>query len=102
MKNTASLRRAVVAGAFVAAAALMACSALLQPEFLDTHAEQLGAIDAAGAPAVISAVAFALAQLPFLIAMLGAAHLLRPGTPVLSTLVGAFGVLGGFGHAVFG
>lgn len=102
MKNTPSFRRSAVAASMVAAAVLMLCSVVLQPEFPATHSDRLAAIDAAGASAAVSAVTFTLAQLPFLIAMLGAAHLLRRRTPVLSALTAVFGLLGGFGHTVYG
>ena len=102
MKNTPSFRSGAVAASMVAAAVLMLCSVILQPEFPDTHRDRLAAIDMASTSAQVSALTFTLAQLPFLIAMLGAAHLLRRRAPVLSALTAVFGLLGGFGHAVFG
>lgn len=102
MKNIPSFRRGAVAASMVATAVLMLCSVVLQPDFPDTHRDRLAAIDAAGTSAAVSAITFTLAQLPFLIAMLGAAHLLRRRTPVLSALTALFGLLGGFGHTVFG
>jgi hypothetical protein len=43
-----------------------------------------------------------VAQLPFIIAMLGISHLVGGRAPVLSIIGGTIAVIGGFGHAVLG
>lgn len=102
MNKPARFHRSITAISFVAAAALMVVSVLLQPEFPDSATERLAAIDAGGASSVISALTFTSAQLPFIVAMLGAAQLLRTRSPIMSILTGSFGLIGGFGHAIFG
>ena len=81
---------------------LSVASVLLQPEFTADPAERLAAIDAAGASATVSALLFALSQLPFLVAVVGIALLAHRGAPRTAWTGGVLGVLGGFGHAVFG
>jgi hypothetical protein len=51
---------------------------------------------------VVSLLAFALSQLPFMIAAVAIALLARPRAPRLSVVGGSLAVVGGFGHAVFG
>lgn len=102
MKNPTSFRRTIAAMCLLATALLSVLSVVLAPEFVSGGREQLDAIDDAGATATISLFAFVLAQLPFLGAVLGVAHLLRERAPVLSSLGAALGVVGGFGHAVYG
>lgn len=100
--TTASYRRIVTAGALVATALLTALSVALQPDFGDTTDQRLALLDAAGDSALISAAAFVLAQLPFLVAVLGLGHLLRDRAPRLANVAPTVAFLGGFGHAVFG
>lgn len=102
MKNTATFRRTSGAAALLAAAGLMLVSTLLAPEFPSGFEDRLAAIDDGGSRSVVSAVAFVLAQLPFLIGVLAIGHLLRERAPVLSNLGTTVAVLGGFGHCVFG
>jgi hypothetical protein len=94
--------RLVAATSLVATALLSVVSVLLQPEFTADPAERLAAIDAAGTPGTVSLLAFVLAQLPFLVAVVAVALLARAGAPRLSAAGGALAVIGGFGHAVFG
>lgn len=101
MKNTATFRRSVAAGSLALTAALSAVSLLTAPEFLADPAEQLAAYADAGGRAWVSGMAFALAQLPFVAAVLGIGHLLRAGAPRLSNLGVTLAVAGAFGHAVF-
>lgn len=98
----AGFRRDVAAASFVVTALLSLLSVALQPDFPSDHAARLAALDAAGARGAISAVAFLLAQLPFLVAVLGLGHLLRRHAPRLSTTGVGLGALGAFGHTVFG
>lgn len=102
LSDTATFRRTATATGLVVAAVASAASVVLQPAFQDGYAARLAAIHDAGASAALSAALFAFAQLPMLAAVLGIAHLLRRGAPVLSNLGGLLGVLGTFGHAVFG
>ncbi len=98
----ASFRRDIAATALVVSALLGLLSVALQPDFPADHARRLAALDAAGAGAAVSAVAFLLQQLPFAVAVLGLGHLLRQRAPRLSTTGVVLGVLGAFGHTVFG
>lgn len=101
MRSPATFRRNAAATGLVLTAVLSLVSVVLQPEFPPGFTDRLAAIDAAGGRGVVSAMAFALAQLPFIAAVLGVAHLLRERAPVLSGLAATLGVLGAFGHAVF-
>lgn len=102
MSTSPLVPRTLVATSLVATALLSATSVLLQPEFPADRADQLTAIADAGTTATVSAIAFTLAQLPFLVAFVGVAALTRDRRPVLSAVGGVLAVLGGFGHAVFG
>ena len=81
------------------ASVLMLISILLQPS-VDEPAGSLAAMSDAGVRATVSVLAFAYAQVPFLVSMLGLAQLIGDRAPILSNLVATFGVLGAFGHAV--
>lgn len=94
--------RRVVAGCLVTTAVLSAVSNATAPEFPAEHADQLAAFAEAGGRAWLSAMAFVLAQLPFVLAMLGLGLLLRPRAPRLAAVAMVLTVLGGFGHAVYG
>lgn len=102
MKDTATFRRTAVVASLVAAVITSAAWTLTLPPFPSGYAERLAAIDEAGASATVSAVFFAVSQLFMLGAVLGIAHLIRRGTPVLSNLGGAVAVIGTLGHALFG
>lgn len=102
LSSTAAFRRTAAAAGLVLAAVTATASNALQPPFPAGYAARLAAIHDAGATAATSAALFTAGQLPMLAAVLGIAHLLRRGTPVLSNLGGLLGVLGAFGHAVFG
>lgn len=102
MKNTATFRRASAAIGLIATSLLMIVSTVLAPEFPAGFADRLAAINEGGSQAAISAFAFALAQLPFIVGMLGVGHLLRDRAPRLSNVGTALAVIGGFGHAVHG
>ena len=102
MHDSATNRRNLAAGSLLAAAALSAVSVVLQPAFDSGYAERLATIEDAGGTAIVSAVAFVVAQLPMMAAMLAIAHLLRERAPRLSAAGATLGVLGAFGHAVIG
>jgi len=102
MKNPATFRRSSAAIGLVATAVLAAVSTVLAPPFPGDFEELLAEIEAAGSSAAISAMAFTLAQLPFIAGVLGIGHLIRDRSPVLSNLGTALAVIGAFGHSVFG
>jgi hypothetical protein len=94
--------RLLAATSLVAAALLSAVSVALQPEFAADPAARLAAIAAAGTSATVSLLAFAVSQLPFLVAVVAIARLAHAGAPRLAATGGALATVGGFGHAVFG
>lgn len=102
MTNTAIFRRDVAAVCLVTTALLSAVSVALAPEFPSGPAERLAAIEAAGTSGAVSALAFTLSQLPFFGAVLAIGHLLRHRSPILGIVGTALGVVGAFGHGVFG
>lgn len=102
MTNPAIFQRTAVGASLIASGLLMFISTILAPAFPGDFVDRLAAIDAAGASGSVSAFTFALAQLPFIVGVLGFAHLVRDRSPLLSTLGGSLAVIGGFGHAVFG
>ena len=95
MNDSARTRRDLAAAALVLTSLLGLVSVALQPDFPAGHAARLAAIDHAGTTAVVSAVAFLLQQLPFIVAMLGLGHLLRSSAPRLSTTGVLLGCVGG-------
>ncbi len=102
MKDTASFRRATAAGGLVATAMLMVVSVIFQPEFPAGAAERLEAIADGGTGAAVSAVAFTLAQLPLIAALLAIGRLAHERSPRLSAIGATLGVVGAFGHSVYG
>ena len=94
--------RILAAASLVATAVLSAVSVLLQPEFAADPAARLAGIAAAGTPATVSMMTFALSQLPFLVAVVAIGLLVRPRAPRLAWTGGVLACLGGFGHTVFG
>lgn len=100
MRNTATVRRTAAAVALVATALLSLVSNVLAPPFPGDVVEQLAEIDKAGTSASISVLTFALAQLPFMVGVLGIGHLLRSRAPVLANIGTTLAVIGGFGHSV--
>lgn len=93
--------RLLAAASLLLTAVLSLVSVLLQPEFASDPVELLAGIDAAGGTAVASALAFGLAQLPFLVTVVAVAALAHHGSPRAAWAGGVLAVLGGFGHAVF-
>jgi hypothetical protein len=93
-------RRAAAQASLVATPLLIVASTVTQPDFGATD-DRLAAV--ADAPlAGISATTFVVAQLPLLIVFLALGLLLVSRAPRLSAWGTALGVLGCFGHAVFG
>jgi hypothetical protein len=102
LSDGARLRRDLAAAALITTSLLALLSVALQPDFPTGHAARLAALDAAGPRGAVSAVAFLLQQLPFIVAVLGLGHLLRRQAPRLSSAGVLLGCLGAFGHTVFG
>lgn len=94
--------RNLVAVCLVVTALLSVLSILLAPEFSSDAEEFLQAVAEGGAAARISAFAFALSQLPFLVGIAGVAAWLYSASPTFATIGGTLAILGGFGHSVFG
>ena len=95
-------RRDLATLGLVASALLMGASTILMPPWSGDGAERLTAIHDAGTAATVSALTFTLAQLPFLVGVLGVGHLLRVRSPRLAASGAALAVVGCFGHAVAG
>lgn len=96
----AGFRRAVAVIALVGAPLLAAVSELLQPDLGAGSTERLAAMQ--GVRPAVSAVAFLLSQLPTLIAVLAIGTLIRVPARRLSAWGTSLGVVGAFGHTVFG
>lgn len=94
-------RRLAAQLALVGGPALVIVSTATQPELSGSAAQRLQAI--ADAPlAGLSAAAFVVSQVPFLVAVLAIGLLLVPSAPRLSAWGTGFGVLGCVGHFVYG
>jgi hypothetical protein len=100
MNDGATFRRTIAAAALVATPLLSAISVVLQPDLGSDSAGRLAALS--GALPAVSAVAFLLAQLPAMVAFLALGHVLRDSARRLSLWGVCLGVLGAFGHTVFG
>ncbi len=94
--------RILAAACLVLTALLSIVSVLTQPEFTADPAARLGDLHAGGTSATVSAVTFALSQLPFLVAVVAMAAIAHARAPRTAWTGGVLGVLGGFGHSVFG
>jgi hypothetical protein len=100
LPDTPSRRLAAVLSLF-AAPVLGLLFSVLSPPFPDDPAERLAGFSDGPLPAV-SAVAFLLMQLPMLVVFLALGRLLLPAAPRLSAWGTALGIVGCFGHIVFG
>src|SRR5690606_12013678 len=89
--------RALAATCMVGTALLSVLGVLLEPGFPDTAVERLAAIEEGGTGAAVGAMAFTLAQLPFLVAVVAIAAMSAPQAPRLSWAGGVLAVIGGFG-----
>lgn len=94
--------RILAATCLVLTALLSIVSVLTQPDFATDPVQRLAHIDAAGTSAAIAALTFTLSQLPFLVAVVAMAALSHARAPRTAWTGGVLGVLGGFGHSVFG
>lgn len=101
MDPSAFHRRLAVTG-LVGSALLLSASVVVQPDLNGAGAAVLARIDAQGATAAFSAAGFALAQLPYIAAVLGIAHLLRARAAALGGWGAVVSVVGASGHAVSG
>jgi len=100
LPDTPSRRLAAVLSLTIAPVLALLFTAL-SPPFPDDPAERLAGFADGPLPAV-SAVAFLVMQLPMLVAFLAVGRLLLPAAPRLSAWGTALGVVGCFGHVVFG
>lgn len=80
---------------------LAGVSVIFQPDLGGSPREQLAALGDSPL-AALSAAAFLVSQLPIMVAVLAIGRLLLPRAPRLSAWGTALGVLGCFGHTVFG
>ncbi len=101
MTRIARLQRGTAVAALVAAIVLLAAFVVLTPD-LDGADGPLAAIAASGTAGRLSAYAFLLGQLPWVVAMIGLAHVLRQRFRVLAPTIAALAVVGAFGHVVSG
>ena len=101
MRDPAVFRRTAAAVGLVGTVITSAVWTVLEPEFPADYADRLAAIDEGGTGAAVSAAAFAVSQVFMLAAVLGIAHLIRHGSPVLSSIGASLSVVGVLGHAVF-
>ena len=102
MRDAISSIRRTAAVSLITAAVLSAVSVVLQPNLSGDAGGRLAAIHAAGPRADVSAVAFVVSQLPFIFGVIGIGSLVRDRAPRLAGIGTVLGVIGGFGHAVFG
>jgi len=100
LPDTPSRRLAAVLSLF-AAPVLALLFTVFSPPFPDDPVERLAGFADGPLPGV-SAIAFLLMQLPMLVAFLALGRLLLPEAPRLSAWGTALGVVGCFGHVVFG
>ena len=100
LPDTPSRRLAAVLSLLVAPVLGLLFS-VLSPPFPDDPAVRLAGF-ADGPLPTVSAVAFLLMQLPMLVVFLALGRLLLPAAPRLSAWGTALGVVGCFGHIVFG
>jgi uncharacterized membrane protein YvlD (DUF360 family) len=101
MTRIATLQRGAAVACIYVAVLLLAGFVVLAPD-LDDPAGPLASIAASGAGGRLSAYAFLVGQLPWVVGMLGLAHVLRQRFRVLSPMISVLALVGGFGHAVSG
>lgn len=94
-------RRAAAVLSLLVSPVLALLFVALSPPFPDDPADRLAGF-ADGLAPTVSAVAFTVLQLPMLVVFLAIGRLLLPRAPRLSAWGTALGVLGCFGHVVFG
>ena len=94
--------RIVTATCLIATALLSVVSLLTQPSFAGDTADRLASVEEGGASAAVSIMAFTLSQLPFAIAVVGVALFVGVRARRTAIAGGVLGLLGAFGHTVFG
>ena len=99
--TTVQLGPRTVAAALVTAATLLAVSGLTQPDVTGGADQKLAAIETSGGRAALCAVLFAVAQLPFAVAVVAVGAIVRDGSRRLAATGTVLAVLGAFGHALF-
>jgi hypothetical protein len=92
--------RLLAATALVATALLSLVSNVTAPDFSGDTDDLLASIADGGGLVALSAMTFVLAQLPFVVGMVGLARWLHPSR--VAAVGGVLAALGGFGHAVYG
>lgn len=102
MRDTTRSLRTTAAVCLVTNAVLSAVSVVTQPALHSGGVSRLAELEAAAPRSAIAGVTFVLAQLPFILAVLGIAWLVWDKAPRLARVGAALGVIGGFGHAVIG
>jgi len=93
-------RRLAAQASLIGTPVLIAVSTIFMPDFGNSAADRLAAVGST--QAAISATTFLVAQLPLLVTFLAIGLLLVRVAPRLSAWGTALGVLGCFGHAVWG
>ena len=101
MTRIATLQRGTAAACLLAAVVLLVGFVTLAPD-LDDPAGRLAAIAASGTGGTLSAWAFLVGQLPWVVGMLGLAHVLRQRFRVLGPTIATLALVGGLGHAAAG
>ncbi len=91
--------RLLVAASLATTALLSLLWGATEPDFSGGYDDRLASIADGGVRVQISALAFAFAQLPFIVGMAGLARWLQPSR--LATVGGVLAVLAGFGHSVY-
>jgi hypothetical protein len=100
--DTSRFHRTTAVVGLTGSALLFAVSTVLQPDLSGSGQAVLARLHDAGWHAAVSAAAFAVAQLPYIAAVLGIGHLLSERTPRLGAWGAVLSVIGAFGHTVFG
>jgi len=101
MKTQPAYRR-LAAGCLVATALLSVISLLTMPTWPDGFEPLLATIDDNPTTSQISALTFVLSQLPFLVAVVAIGGLVIPRRRILGSLGVGLGIVGAFGHSVYG
>jgi len=101
MTRIATLQRGTAVACLLASVVLLAGFVVLTPD-LDGPAGPLAAIADSGPGGRLSAWAFLLGQLPWVVGMLGLGHVLRQRFRVIGPMISTLALVGGVGHAVAG
>jgi hypothetical protein len=102
MRTRPALPKELAAGCLVTTALLSVVSLMTMPEWPDGFDALLATIHDNPTTSQISALTFVLAQLPFLVAVIAISGLVIPRHRILGSLGVVLGVVGAFGHSVYG